>query len=320
MADARREKLVGVVISMPTFCNDDFEIRWDRQAEHTRWLVSKGIVEGEGVLMGGGGLGEGYFYTEDEFKRNVDVLAEAAEGKVPTMVGIFDLSARVAAKKARYAAEGGIDFVQVAPPHYLPPSDDDVFYHFQYLNDAADIGIMAYNTPWAMPGRWEFRPPLLERMIELEHLDGLKWASYDQVNFWRVLRMFSDRLNFIDNQLIFSQSHRFGMAGFIDFLANAAPRLSLKLWSLLKQKRWDEYDELFTEVYFNPFRAAVAPEHQQWVGVGEGPSGKTTMRVLGLECGPPFPAQAPYSDEAAERTRKALEASGVFEWVEEDVR
>lgn len=320
MTAARREKLVGVVVSMPTFCNEDFEVQWDRQAEHARWLVSKGIVEGDGVLMSGGGYGEGYYYTEDEFKRNVDVLAEAAAGKVATMVALFDLSARVAAKKAAYAAAAGIDFVQVGPPHYLTPSDEDVLYHFQYINDAADIGMVAYNTPWAIPGRWEFRPPLLERIAELEQVDGVKWASYDQVNFWRTLCMFSERFNFIDNQHILSQSYRLGMAGFIDFFANVAPKLGLKLWSMLKEKRWQEYEKLFMEVYFNALHGAVSPEQLGWVGAGEGPDSKTIMRVLGLECGPPFPAQAPQPGAATEATRKRLEASGLLNWVEPDVR
>lgn len=67
------------------------------------------------------------------------------------MAGIFELSARAAAKKAAYAARAGIDFIQLAPPHYMVPSEEDVFGHYRYVNDHADINIMAYNVPWAMP-------------------------------------------------------------------------------------------------------------------------------------------------------------------------
>ena len=37
------------------------------------------------------------------------------------------------------------------PPHYMVPTDDEVFHHFKAINDAADIGIMLYNAPWAVP-------------------------------------------------------------------------------------------------------------------------------------------------------------------------
>jgi dihydrodipicolinate synthase/N-acetylneuraminate lyase len=33
----------------------------------------------------------------------------------------------------------------------MVPSNDEVFEHFKTINDNVDIGIMAYNTPWAMP-------------------------------------------------------------------------------------------------------------------------------------------------------------------------
>jgi len=154
MANARRERLQGIVVSLPTFCDENHKLLIDRHRIHTRWLVENGLVEGTAVLMGCGGLGEGYFLTDDEFRAITDTLAEAADGKVPTMVGIFELSARVAAEKASYAAKAGIDFVQLAPPHYMAPSENDVFGHFKYVNDNVDIGIMAYNVPWADAEPW----------------------------------------------------------------------------------------------------------------------------------------------------------------------
>lgn len=186
--DARRDKLQGVVISLPTFCDNDYNLLLDRQRTHIGWLIEQGMVEGTAVLMGSAGLGEGYFLGDDEFERIVDVLAEEAAGRVPTMVGVFELSAREAAKKATYAARAGIDIVQLALPHYMAPSEDDVFGHFQYVNDHADIAIMAYNTPWAMPKpEFELSAGLLERFIELEHVVGVKWASHDINHYLAIL-------------------------------------------------------------------------------------------------------------------------------------
>ncbi|MCX8213791.1 MAG: hypothetical protein OTJ97_04680, partial [SAR202 cluster bacterium] len=47
----------------------------------------------------------------------VKMGAEVCKGSVPTVAGVFELSAREAIKKSEFAARMGCDFVQVAPPH-----------------------------------------------------------------------------------------------------------------------------------------------------------------------------------------------------------
>ncbi len=235
------------------------------------------------------------------------------------MIGVFELSAQRAAKKAQYAAEAGIDFIQLAPPHYMVPSEEDVFGHYKYVNDAADIGIMAYNIPWAMPRPgFEFSARLLERFTELENVVGIKWASNDIRHYLRMLRLFSDRFNFIDNMIIFSLGFRMGAKGFINFYANVAPRFGLKLWELVQQKDYDAFDQLWLKLRFDPFIKVVRPEEQAWVGVGEGPTSRMTLRALGMESGPAFPAQAEPPEAYLETARRAIEASGILEWVDWD--
>lgn len=319
MDNPRRERLCGVVVSLPTFCDDDHKLRLDRQRKHIRWLIEQGLEEGSAVLMGAGGLGEGYFLSEDEWRGIVDVLADEARGRVPTMVGIFELSAREAAKRAQYAARAGIDFIQLSPPHYMVPSEEDVFGHYRYVNDAAEIGIMAYNIPWAMPSPgFEFSAHLLECLAELENVVGVKWASFDIVHYCRILRSFAERFSFIDNQILFSLGFRLGARGFIYFYANAAPRLALKLWGLIQEKRYDQFDELYLKYHFDPLIETVTPEQQAWVGMGEGPTSRLGLRLMGLEAGPAFPSQAPVSEGYIEGVRRAVESSGILEWVDWD--
>lgn len=319
MTKSRQEKLVGVVVSLPTFCDDEYNLLLGRQRKHIRWLIDHGLKEGSAVLMISGGLGEGYFLDDDEWRAMADVLANEARGEASTMIGVFELSARRAAKKAQYAAEAGIDFIQLAPPHYMVPSEEDVFGYYRYVNDAADVGIMAYNIPWAMPNPgFELTARLLERFTELENVAGIKWAANDVKHYLRMLHLFGDRFNFIDNLLIFSLGARLGMKGYIDFYANVAPRLSLKFWELLRQKRYDEFDEMWLKMRFDPFVKVVRPEEQAWVGVGEGPTSRLTLRALGMEAGPAFPAQAEPPESHLQVARRAIEDSGILDWVDWD--
>jgi len=317
MDQSRKDKLVGVVVSLPTFCDGEHQVLFDPLRKHIGWLIDRGLQTGSAVLMGAAGLGEGYFLSDAEFDHTVRVLAEAARGRVATMVGVFELSARAAARKARYAADAGIDFVQLALPHYLLPSEQDVLNHFRYVNDAADIGIMAYNIPWAMPEPgFELAAGLLERLSELEHMVGVKWASHNIWHYMRILRLFRDRFNFIDNMIILSLGARLGARGYIDWYANAAPRLSLTLWKLLHDGKYDEFDALYLKLRLDPYLTTVNPEQQNWVGVGEGPSARARLKALGLDSGPAFPAQAPVPPAYEENVRREVEQSGLLEWVD----
>ena len=319
MADDRRQKLVGAVVSLPTFTDDEHKLLLDRQRKHVRWLIDNGIREGSGVLMVAGGYGESYFLEDAEFEALVDVLADEAGGDVPTMAGVFELSARRAARRARYAADAGIDFLELGMPHYSLPSEEDVYLHHRYVNDNADIGIMTYNNYWVMPGAREISRGLLERYVELDNMVGVKWISASEAHYVGMVRLFGDALNFIDNRMVMATGARHGMRGFVDFYGNVAPRLSLRLWELMKGGRYDELDDLLMAAHFDPMTTLTTADAPGFVGMGDGPQGKLRWSILGLETGPAFPAQALPSQAYAEHMRAILEApGGVKEWVDWD--
>jgi 4-hydroxy-tetrahydrodipicolinate synthase len=320
MVSSRKDRLQGVIVSLPTFNDAGYNLQLDRSKKHIQWLIEHGVGEGNAVLMIAGGLGEGYFLDDEEWRAMADTVVEAADGKVPTMIGLFELSARVAVKKAKYAANAGVDFLQMAPPHYMVPSENDVFGHYQYVNDSADIGIMAYNVPWAMPKPgFEFSQPLIERFLTLENVAGIKWSSHDVRHYVRMLRLFSDKLRFIDNMGgLLNLGPRLGMSGFVDFQCNVAPGLSLRRWEMIKQKRFDELDEQEIKLRMDPFIKVVNPEEASWVGMGEGPTSRLRLSALGMDSGPEFPAQAPLSEAYVRGYMRAIEASGVRQWVEWD--
>ena len=319
MPNSRKDKLQGVVVSLPTFNDENYNLELDKSKFHIKWLIDHGVTEGNAVIMIAGGLGEGYFLDDDEWRGMADTVVQAAEGRVPTCIGLFELSARRAAKKAKCAADAGVDFLQLAPPHYLVPTEEEAFGHFKCVNDAADIGIMAYNIPWAMPKPgFDYSQDLLERFTELENVVGVKWVSYDIKHYANMVVLFADKFNFINNGGIMSIGFRLGMKGFIDFQCNVAPRASLHKWKLIQERRFEELDELEIRTSIEPFIKVVNPEEQGWVGMGEGPTSRLRLQALGMDSGPYFPAQAPLSEAYTNGYLRAVEASGIREWVDWD--
>jgi dihydrodipicolinate synthase/N-acetylneuraminate lyase len=315
----RQEKLVGPVVSLPTFVDDNHKLLLDRQAKHIRWLIDHGIgVNGNGVLLAAGGYGEGYFMDDGELFAIVDVLVAEAKGEVPTMIGIFDLNARTAARRAKYAGDAGIDFIELGFPHYSSPSEEDVFLYTKYVNDNADVGLMNYNNFWVTPAPgYEIQRTLFERFIDLENVVGFKWSSASAAHYVGMLKLFADEFAFIDNGMMNSQGARHGMAGFVDFFGNVAPSLSLKKWEMFRDGKYDELDELLEKLHFDTDNR-LSNEVPAFASVADGVFGHARWETLGLHAGPNFPAQASAPQALYDHTRKVFTESGLMDLVEWD--
>lgn len=315
----RREMLVGPVAALRTFTKDNGDIDLEKQRFHLDWVIQQGITTGNGCIMVAGGGSEGYFMSDAEWRAHVVMAAEVAAGRVPIVAGIFDLSARAAAARARFAAEAGCDFVQVNPPHYMVPTDVEVIEHFRWIHDAVDIGIFAYNTPWAQPQPgYEFTEHVFEKFVSMENVIGVKWSSFDQGHYLTMARLFAGELNFICNQTnrVLSLPIKLGFAGFINSDMLAAPRFVLKLWALWQARDHGGFDDLILQTYVDPFLRITRPEDITWRSMGEGPYVRVGMEALGLKMGPPFPAQQPVSPDTIRRSVEGYRQSGLLDWVD----
>ena len=318
MGTPRKEKLQGIAISLPTFNDENFNLELDKSRTHIQWLMDQGLQEGNCVFFIAGGLGEGYFLDDHEWEAMANALIETTKGKVPTGIGVFELSARRAARKAKYAADLGIDFIQCAAPHYMQPTEDEIFLHFQYISDHADVGIMAYNIPWAMPGGYEYSRGMIERLTTIENFVGLKWWSSSWQHYLDMIRLFGDELNFISNGSVMSLGYKYGAKGFTDFIVNVAPRLSLHRLQLIREGRFDEFDEHEVKTRMDPILHTVKPGEMSPLGMGEGPDARLRLATLGMYTGPHFPAQAPFLQSHIDAHIRTVEASGVRDWIDWD--
>ena len=319
MRKSRREMLVGSILSLPTFCDDDYSLLLDRQRKHLRWVIDNGMKEGSAVLLIAGGVGETYMLEDGEFEALAELVVDEARGEAPTMVMVAELSARKAASKCRFAADAGVDFVLLSPPHYSLPSEEDIFLHHQYVNDSVDIGIVLYNSFWVMPGAgYSYSRRLFERLLELQNVVGVKWAGETINDYVGFAQMFGDRINFIENRPFFSQGPRFGMKAFVDVFGNVAPRLSLHEQELARAGRYDEYDEIYRRLHFDPVYQPGASARPPAAMVADGPNALLLLKLLGLDAGPFFPGQAPPPPAYVEHNRRVIESSGIMEWVDWD--
>jgi dihydrodipicolinate synthase/N-acetylneuraminate lyase len=316
---SRTDQLVGIVGALRTFTHDEYTPNYAKQEFHLDWVIRQGITTGNACIMAAAGGSEGYFMSDQEWEDEVRLAASVADGRVPIIAGVFELSAREALKKAEFAAKAGADFVQVAPPHYMVPTHREVIEHFRLINDNVDIGIFAYNTPWAMPHPgYDFGEPVFRAFVELPNVVGVKWSSNDQKFALTMYRLFADKLNFIDNDMpsALSLPAKLGAKGFVNSDMLVAPRFALHEWSLFRERRYTELDDLLLRTYVDPFLGLAEPEDITWSSMGEGPHARAGMETLGLKMGPAFPAQQPLSADTHRRVREGFRRSGIPGWVD----
>lgn len=108
-------------------------------------------IVGNGIhgLVPGGSTGEFTTLTHDERKRVAEVYLEAADGRVPVIVGTGALSTAETVELSKHANTSGAAAVMVVPPFYDAPSWDELLAHYSAVSDAIDIPIMYYNIPAA---------------------------------------------------------------------------------------------------------------------------------------------------------------------------
>jgi dihydrodipicolinate synthase/N-acetylneuraminate lyase len=100
-------------------------------------------------------------YTADLVKGRKKLVGGATAGDLGTSLRYLS------------AMEGrGYDGAFVAPPYYLPLGDEDILDFYQELNDrSGGLPIVLYQIPQFTSG---ISMPVLEKLLELEHVAGLK--------------------------------------------------------------------------------------------------------------------------------------------------
>lgn len=308
VADART-RLSGCYVTVPTPFRDDEGLPIDFAAlrQHVRFLIDGGVTTGTGVLLAGGAAGDFSTMTFDERVEVAAAVVEAADGRVPVVMGAQTTSTLELVRLARAAERVGAEFIQVSPPYYFAHTDGDFYEYVLAAADAADVGLVIYNTFWTS---YAVSSELLERLSLLPSVLGLKWSMPDTGNmeFERVLSRFSGQFSIIDNQMRFVTSHMLGARGIEVHVCNYWPQWGVRTWGLLESHQYVEAQRELIEVAM-PFMA-LWHEMEEYTS-GDGHLDKLCMELVGLpssRCRPP-------TRDVRERFRKKacamLERSGV---------
>ena len=282
-----KKDLEGLYITIPTLFNDpDMSINEDGIRQHISFLRNNGINRQNAVLLAGGAAGDFSTMSFEERVRVAGIVKEAA-GEIPVAVGAQTTSTMELQRLAQAAEEIGASFIQVSCPFYFNHTQDDFYEHILAVSRSAKIGLIIYNTFWTSA---EVSFGMVERLIEIPQVVGLKWATKRSVamEFEDVVQTFSSKLTVIDNDLLFPISHMLGAKAFEVHLCNHWPEWGVKLLATLEAGDYKQVElDMIKEAlpYYRLWKKI-----EQTYTVGDGFVDKLCMELIGLpssRCRPP---------------------------------
>ncbi len=228
-----KRTLCGPMIPVITNLKDDLSVDLEAIKSNTNYVIERGIVKGRGVLLAVGAGGDFPMLTVQERRDVARAILDAAAGRVPVLIGAQDTNPGVSLELVQFAEEIGAYGIQLAPPYYYHPSDEDVFRWFRSVHDATQrIAIMVYNTWWH---GYNMSLEMIDRLAELERIVSLKWSTPDGGrSFAKGVARFANRLTVVDNQGLQVLTHMLGGTGYITHLATVWPEHDLSIWSRME--------------------------------------------------------------------------------------
>lgn len=122
-----------------------FKENGDLDEQSLRNLVEFQIKNKIDGILPCGTTGESPTLDYEEHHKVIEIVIDAAKGKVPVIAGTGSNSTREAIEMTKKAAEAGADASLQVCPYYNKPTQEGLYRHFSAIAKAVDIPIIIYN-------------------------------------------------------------------------------------------------------------------------------------------------------------------------------
>jgi 4-hydroxy-tetrahydrodipicolinate synthase len=229
----------GVMPALVTPFNKDESIN----EENLRNLVSHLIEQGVTGLVPAGTTGEFVNMTFEERLKVIEIVVDEANGKVPVIAGTGESGTKLVVDMTNAASDLGADAALIVTPYYLKPKAKGLYDHYFTISEKTDIPLLLYNIPVCTGV--ELPWTVVEDLIEIENIVGIKDSSGDYKYFSALLEKVSDKISVLigwDENVLGALAG--GAAGCILGSANVFPKIWLEIYDHVKNNRLEEAQAL----------------------------------------------------------------------------
>lgn len=186
-----------------------------------------------------GSTGEFAYLNQRQRTAVAQATIEAAQRRVPVIVGVSSTSTADAVEQARSYQRLGADGILAILEAYFPLKDAQIESYFRAIADAVDIPVVIYTNPQFQ--RADLTLDVITRLAEHPRIGYIKDASTNTGRLLSIINRCGDRMSvFSASAHIPAAVMLIGGVGWMAGPACVAPRQSVALYDLCKAGRWDE--------------------------------------------------------------------------------
>src|SRR5215813_5539047 len=139
-------------------------------------LVEMHVAQGTDGIVPCGTTGESPTLSHDEHRRVVEIVIEAARGRLHVIAGTGSNATSEAIDLTRHAKKAGATGALVVNPYYNKPTQEGLYRHFRAVAESVAIPIVVYNIQSRTAVNVE-TPTLARLARDVNNVRGVKEAS-----------------------------------------------------------------------------------------------------------------------------------------------
>jgi 4-hydroxy-tetrahydrodipicolinate synthase len=235
----------GIVTPLVTFITEGGEPDADAMTRHVNYQIESGIHG----LLAVGSTGELGSFTSDQRVRAIEIVVDAAAGRVPVWAGVAGLGTSETVEAARRAESAGADALLVLQPLFLAASDAELERHFTQVAAASSAPVIVYDVPARSPRK--VPATVMASLGEQGVIRGFKDSSGD-LTAGRLSAAATAHIDgfrsYIGSEITMDAAFVLGFQGIVPGFANVLPRHAVALFEAAQ--RGDRDAELAAQQAF----------------------------------------------------------------------
>lgn len=244
-----------------------------------------------------GSTGESAYLSEAEWEQVAETSVKTVAQRVPTIVGISDLTTAKAVRRAKFAEQVGADAVMVLPISYWKLNEAEIFKHFAAIAESISLPIMLYNNP-ATSGI-DMQPALIAKIVrEIDNVTMVKESTGDIQRMHKLHALSDGAIAFYNgsNTLAF-EALAVGAKGWCTAAPNLIPELNLGFFDAMAKGDLARGRALFFQ---------QLPLLEFIMAGGLPTTIKAGLKLMGLDAGRPRKPLEPLSQEGIAKLQAML--------------
>lgn len=213
-----------------------------------RHLVERLVTSGSHGIAPLGSTGVMPYLSDEEKEEVTEATLQQVNRRIPTLVGVSNLTTEKTIHHAQFAEKAGADAVMIIPMSYWKLTDDEIVTHYDAVARKISIPIMAYNNP-ATSGV-DMSPALLKRLLEIPNVTMIKESTGDIQRMHFLRRELGEDVAFYNgsNPLALA-AFSAGARGWCTAAPNLIPELNISLYNAIEEGNLEKAKAIFYQQF-----------------------------------------------------------------------